>query len=295
MPPRKLAVTKTNTDGNFDLTFGDAREDAGVLYLIADGGEAKTAARTGQNPAIVLMATLGTEPPERVTVNELTTVASVWTAAQFLNGSAMSGNATGLRIAAGHNQAVHIPGGDASKGRILGRTVEGKPVDGALQVKAPFGIAIDQQDRIWIGNSASNTITRFPASDPGKAEEIEVGYSPHGIAIDSRGNVWVAGSTSHSLTQLCGVRTDNCPPGHKTGDPISPQSGDIGGLQIITAVAIDPAGNAWVANSWNDTEAGFSEDPDEVQSTRFASHTNVVFFGVAKPVRTPLIGPVKAP
>jgi hypothetical protein len=37
-----------------------------------------------------------------VTINELTTVASVWTAAQFLDGDALSGNALGLRIAAGN-------------------------------------------------------------------------------------------------------------------------------------------------------------------------------------------------
>jgi hypothetical protein len=35
-----------------------------------------------------------------VTINELTSVASVWTSAQFLNGIALSGNALGLRIAA---------------------------------------------------------------------------------------------------------------------------------------------------------------------------------------------------
>ena len=48
------------------------------------------------------MATLGTEPPKRVTINELTTVASVWTGAQFLKGTSLSGNALGLRIAAGN-------------------------------------------------------------------------------------------------------------------------------------------------------------------------------------------------
>jgi streptogramin lyase len=86
----------------------------------------------------------------------------------------------------GNSQIVHIPAGDPSQGRILGQTVDGKPVDGTLRVKGPFGIAIDQQDRIWITNSSSNTLTRFPASDPGNAEEIEVGFSPHAIAIDSQ-------------------------------------------------------------------------------------------------------------
>lgn len=285
----------------------------------------------------------------------------------------------------GNSQIVHIPGGDPSRGRILGQTVDGKPVDGTLQVKSPFGIAIDQQDRIWVTNSGSNTVTRFPASDPGNAEEFEVGFSPHAVAIDSQGNawignlighpgteeklalvrqklegrvdamrgsqsaddlaahmwvdlwdiisefpggdismispdgtvhgpfdaegaitgpwgvaidgndnVWVASSTSHSITQLCGVRTETCPPGLKTGDPISPAQGYVGGLQTVAPIAVDPAGNVWVGNGWNDTEAGFSEDPPEAQSTQFSAHTIVVFFGMAKPVKTPLIGPVVA-
>jgi hypothetical protein len=47
-------------------------------------------------------------------------------------------------------------------------------VDGTLQVNVPFHLAIDQQDGIWVTNSGSNTVTRFPANDPGKAEHIEV-------------------------------------------------------------------------------------------------------------------------
>jgi DNA-binding beta-propeller fold protein YncE len=50
----------------------------------------------------------------------------------------------------------------------------------------------DGWDRIWITNGGSNTVTRFPASDPGKAEQIKVGYGPRGVAVDSLGNAWVA-------------------------------------------------------------------------------------------------------
>jgi len=637
--PQKLAETQTGDDGSFDLAIGGESSGAGVLYLIAKGGVAKAGAGNRPNPAIALMATLGTAPPQRVTINELTTVASAWTGAQFLNGTAMSGNALGLRIAAGNvpnlvdlqtgglgpviqdplnssqtstlakfntlgnllsacartpnacnklfevttppggaaptntlsaaqniarnpshraqelfalldefypvpsgkhwrdvphipylnfaprawtlslvyaggglnslggiaidsegnlwaddnflvgsqstifasfggglsklapngkplspmttgfrgggidgpgfgiaisaddkvwatslagknisvfdrktgvplspesgydfdgqlgqmqgiivtpsgdvwaldngkSQIVYLPRGDASKGRILGRTVDGKPVDGTLQVKAPFHLAIDQQDRIWVTNSGSNTVTRFPARDPGKAEHFEVGYAPRAVAIDSLGNawiantvghpgtaeklafveaklkakaesfissmseedrvakewidlyeiltkypggdvslvrpdntvlgpfdasksiigpwgvaidgndnVWIANSTGRSITQLCGVRIEACPAGLKTGDPISPPGGYIGGLQIITDVAVDPAGNVWVANNWNRPDEGFKNVPDEALSTRFGGNGAVVFFGLAKPVRTPLIGPVQA-
>jgi DNA-binding beta-propeller fold protein YncE len=284
------------------------------------------------------------------------------------------------------SQIVYLPKGDGTKGRILGRTVNGKPVDGTLQVKGPFHLAVDQQDRIWVTNSGSNTVTRFPASDPGKAEEIKVGFAPRAVAIDSLGNAWVANTIGHpgtreklafieeklkskveslfegseskadratkiakmwidlydimakypggdvsmvrpdgtvlppfdggksiigpwgiaidgndnvwvanafgrSVTKLCGARPENGPPGAKTGDPISPPGGYIGGLQIITDVAIDPAGNVWVANNWDMPEQGFKEVPDPALATRFGGNGTVVFFGLAKPVRTPLIGP----
>ncbi len=285
----------------------------------------------------------------------------------------------------GKDQIVYLPKGNAARGRIFGRVSNSKPADGFLKFKAPFHLAIDQRDRIWVTNSGADTVTRFPTSAPGQAEQIKVGYAPRAIAIDSRGNawvantvghpstreklafieaklkakaesrkkgaseadraarewidlyeiitkypggdvslldpngrlrgtfdgdnsligpwgiaidgndnVWVANSTGHSITQLCGVRIDTCPPGLKTGDPISPRAGYLGGLQIITDVAIDPAGNVWVANNWDRPDEGFKQTPSEALSTRFGGDGAVVFFGLAKPVRTPLIGPVQA-
>ncbi|MGZ4379311.1 MAG: hypothetical protein ACXVRY_14650 [Gaiellaceae bacterium] len=285
------------------------------------------------------------------------------------------------------SQIVHLPKGDAAKGRILGRTVNGKAVDGTLQVKGPFHLAVDKQDRIWVTNGNSNTVTCFPANDPGKADQIEVGYGPRAVAIDSLGNAWVANTLGHpgkkemlallkdkleskvenhgessaspaereakmwiglyelvvkypggdvsmvrpdgtvlppfdggksinapwgiavdgndnvwvanafgrSVTHLCGVRLETCPPGAKTGDPISPPGGYIGGLQIITDVAIDPAGNVWVANNWDSPDEGFKKEPEPAYSTRFGGNGTVVFYGLAKPVKTPLIGPPRAP
>ncbi len=98
------------------------------------------------------------------------------------------------------DQIVYLPGGDAAKGRILGQTVDGKPADGTLQVKAPFHLAIDQQERIWVTNSGSNTVTRFPADNPGNARQFEVGFAPRAVAIDSRGNAWVANTVGHPGT-----------------------------------------------------------------------------------------------
>ena len=57
---------------------------------------------SGDNPAIALLTVLGDNPPASVVINEMTTVASVWTNAQFLDGAAIKGHALGLRIAAGN-------------------------------------------------------------------------------------------------------------------------------------------------------------------------------------------------
>ena len=156
---------------------------------------------------------------------------------------------------------------------------------------------------MWI--SLYELLNRFPGGDVSMVRadgtvlaSFDGGKSiigPWGIAIDGNDNVWVANSIGHSVTELCGARPANCPPGMTTGAPISPPGGYIGGLQIITDVAVDPAGNVWVANNWENPEQGFKEVPDPALSTRFGGNGTVVFYGMAKPVLTPLIGPPRLP
>src|SRR5499427_127061 len=100
--PRQLAQTRTNSDGRFQI---DSQETIGadvILYLIAKGGEAAVNKGSGDNPAIALLSVLGNTPPSTVVINEMTTVASVWTHAQFLDGAAIKGHALGLKVAAGN-------------------------------------------------------------------------------------------------------------------------------------------------------------------------------------------------
>src|SRR5271156_5061934 len=108
--PKQIAQTKTGDDGRFELrTVGvgnaaivikgqrsratplSSTPTDAILYLVASGGEAKADRVGGDNPAIALMTVLGGKPPTSIVINEFTTVASVWTNAQFLNGSAIQG------------------------------------------------------------------------------------------------------------------------------------------------------------------------------------------------------------
>jgi streptogramin lyase len=98
--PRRLAQTRTNGEGRFELRAEENPRRDIILYLVAEGGEATVHWSAGDNRALALMAVVGSEPPERVTINELTTVASAFTAARFIKGESISGNSFGLRIAA---------------------------------------------------------------------------------------------------------------------------------------------------------------------------------------------------
>jgi sugar lactone lactonase YvrE len=271
-------------------------------------------------------------------------------------------------------QLLHFPKGDWNKGRIV---CEGDSAEPCKSFTAPFHLAIDQQDRIWVSDSSFHVI-RFPATDPEKAVKFDVPSNNSGLNIDSKGNVWVTNrfgsgllgmahmidmavhlktggvlSASDYLTktmseqkggsgsvtvlrpdgtqlpgspfkggglpgpwavvvdgndnvwvsnfampaspivQLCGVRTENCPPGMKTGDQISPPGGYVGGgLQLQTDIAIGPAGDVWAMNNWQDIDSCYP-GATEALSTRCGGQGVVIFFGMAKPVRAPQIGPAR--
>src|SRR5262245_58090106 len=100
--PRQLAQARTGSDGRFELGSQETLGTDVILYLVAHGGEAAVNKGSGDNPAVALLSVLGNTPPSTVVINEMTTVASVWTHAQFLNGAAIKGHALGLKIAAGN-------------------------------------------------------------------------------------------------------------------------------------------------------------------------------------------------
>jgi hypothetical protein len=97
--PRQLAQTQTGSDGHFVLGSQEALSNDNVLYLVAKGGVATINKSSGENSAIALLSVLGNTPSPKVVINEMTTVASAFTAARFVKGEGISGNPLGLRIA----------------------------------------------------------------------------------------------------------------------------------------------------------------------------------------------------
>ncbi|WP_300449208.1 hypothetical protein [Accumulibacter sp.] len=70
--------------------------------------------------------------------------------------------------------------------------------------------------------------------------------APWAVSVDGNDNIWVSNLTSAAtgLVPLCGMRSENCPPGMKSGDAISPPGGYVGGgMQLLADVGIGPAGD----------------------------------------------------
>jgi hypothetical protein len=73
--PRQLAEARAGSDGMFQLGSPKTIGADAILYLTTRGD--------GNNAGVTWLSVLGNTPPAKAVINELTTVASVWTNAQF--------------------------------------------------------------------------------------------------------------------------------------------------------------------------------------------------------------------
>jgi hypothetical protein len=118
---------------------------------------------------------------------------------------------------------------------------------------------------------------------------------PWAVVVDGDDNVWVNNlvNAKCGIVELCGSNAKAWPPGKQMGDAITPKGGYVGGgMQMEVDLDIDPAGNVWVGNNWQNLKSVLSKNAEPL-STLGAGQGVVVFYGVAKPVKTPLIGPVQ--
>jgi len=207
---------------------------------------------------------------------------------------------------------------DNGNNSVLMLSADGVPQRSVTNgIRRPFGIASDSLGDVWVAN---NTILPVPcgadttasfadavqnfqpgAANPGPSVTM-IGpdgrtppqpfvnggiFLPWGVAVDGDDTVWVSNFGGQRLVHLCGARLAACPPGYRTGEPLSPPATGYtsDSLARNTGVQVDPSGNVWLANNW--LTAAVQTNP--------GAHEMVVFIGLAAPVKTPLIGAPRRP
>jgi streptogramin lyase len=195
----------------------------------------------------------------------------------------------------------------------------GSPLSGsngytAADLEFPSAIAADSKCNAYVANESSNTVTRVLA-DGSVFTSFVVGQGPASIAIDSADNVWSANFYANSVAL---VSSD--------GTVLSGNGYTGGGLNAPRAIAVDGSGNAWVASEHGTSLAEFASastaNPGALLSpssgwgsdamlsepyalaidaagniwvSNYAADTLTEFIGLAAPVKTPLLGPVRVP
>ncbi|MFP5227793.1 MAG: hypothetical protein ACLGXA_09175 [Acidobacteriota bacterium] len=107
-------------------------------------------------------------------------------------------------------------------------------------LNAPTAIAADQSGNIWVANSASTgtgAVSLFDNLGNSKlgTTGATIGGTPGGLAIDLNGNGWVT-SSNNEVYELT-----------SSGTTTTTLTGN--GLNLPTAIAIDPSSNIWLVNS----------------------------------------------
>jgi hypothetical protein len=230
-----------------------------------------------------------------VSINELTTVASVWALSPFMTGIANIGtsstNAQGLtnafatvnklaNISTGTVSGPALPsgatvpvakmntladllaaacinsaGGTAGDGSGCGNLFSAATVNSVAPtdtITAAMNMAQHPSANTSVANNVNATSQFQPtlASAPSDFSLVitYTGYglsTPKGIATDPTGNVWVANSGSNSVTKFDALGVT---PTDATGYLSGSSGYTIGSVSAPVALAIDPSGNAWVAN-----------------------------------------------
>jgi hypothetical protein len=148
------------------------------------------------------------------------------------------------------------------------------------------GLAIDASGNIWSANYGGNSVSLVSSA----GAVISTGYTggglnhPGGIAVDGNGTVWVVNYRGGSISEFAGAESG------AAGTALSPSAsqGFAGGFGTDAnllepyAIAIDASGNVWVSN--------FAAVPAQGQMG-----TLTQFVGLAAPVKTPMVGPVRIP
>lgn len=154
------------------------------------------------------------------------------------------------------------------------RTLAGNTTPGATngygsnaRFHHPFGVATDQEGNVYVADMQNGTVRKITgegfagsfagtAGNPGSANGDGPNaqfFGPQGIAVDGGGNVFVADTANGTIRRITPEGTVNTLAGSPTNFNSFDGAGAAAQFYRPEAVAVDAAGNVYVADAWNHT------------------------------------------
>jgi streptogramin lyase len=270
----------TDSSGSFTITGDYVCPDATTqVYLVAQGGNPGLVAGT-YNSSLTLMAALGDcgalSSSSYIIVNEVTTVAAAWALAQFLglgaNVGSSSTNATGLSNAfsvantlantgTGLGPGAGLPPAavtETAKLNTLADVLASCVSSAGGSACAPLFAAATVGSTIPVNTlEAALNIVRNPAVNVSAIFNLGGAQGPFQPTLSTQPNDWTMSLTYGNCTASCG------------------------GLDDPKSVAIDAAGNAWVANALSAVVSKFSPSGVPASAAGFPGIGLHESFGIA--------------
>ena len=198
------------------------------------------------------------------------TIVAIYSGGGSFNGS--SGNGTLTVVSATPNVAPSfmLDGSEWTVSTLAGAAGQKGSTDGtgaAAQFSLPVGVAVDSTGNVHVGDSDNSTIRKItPAGEvstlAGAARQVGTTDGagaaakfnrPQGVAMDSAGNVYAADTGSHTIRKITPGGVVSTLAGFAKRAGTTDGAGAAARFSNPQGVAVDSAGNVYVADGVNHT------------------------------------------
>jgi hypothetical protein len=194
-------------------------------------------------------------------------------------GVGSSDTAFPVAIAADATGTASVPGGfwlaNQGDSTITHLTATGTLLARPTCCDGANGMATDALGNVWVSSYYSSSASEVsPAGVVLLNQTTAGGLSyPAGVVVDGAQDVWIANYRGTSFSHLAGSTNLQ----YAAGTGLSPSTGFglDANLLLPFGIAVDPSGNVWLTN--------------------FANNDLVIFYGIATPVKTPVMPVPVAP
>jgi hypothetical protein len=224
------------------------------------------------------------------TIREVTPVGTNWVVTTLAGLADIAGSADGIGSVARfwHPEGVAVDSADnVYVGDFLNNTIRKLTPDGvttlaglagspggadgtgsAARFNDPYGVAVDGAGNVYVADSGNNTVRKITSPGlvttvAGSGSTSQGGadgtgsearfYDPYDVAVDGSGNVYVADEFNSTIREITSLRVVSTIAGSAGNYGTNDGVGTDTRFYLPQAVAVDSAGNVYVADTWNET------------------------------------------